>query len=183
MKQSLFALFATLIFIACENKKPGKPETIKPLVENKFYYVEFVDLEHSSLSQKTVALVKSRLFRKGYILGSSGQKTTDWPKVKETDTTSQVQLQNLDESHQSIHRFKDYSEYNPEDRDAIKVVITYNKPDGAIPNFSFRGYEKLGYPEWQPRFGTSFWLKKTKTFTEEELADWMVYEISGYTFK
>lgn len=184
MKKLLFTLFASLIFInSCENKKPSKPETTKPLIENKFCFVEFVDLENSSFSQKTIALVKSRLFTKGYILGYFDQKTRDWPELKEIDTTDEVQIQNLDEFHQNIYRFKDYSEYNPKDKDAPKVVITYNKPDGTIPNFSFRGYEKLGHPDWQRRSGTGFWFKKTKEFTEKELADWMVDRISGYMFK
>lgn len=183
MKRSLFALCVSLVFItSCQNNKSDTTEKTQPEVANKFYYVEFVDSNNSSLTQHTISLVKSRIFNKGYILT---QESNDWQGIKEIDTTEQVELNNLSQPHQSVHRFRNFSEYAPDNNDVEKIVITYNKPlNDSIPNFNFQSYKKLGHPDWQSVFNPgNFQFNGTEKATEKELADWMVKQIVILTFK
>jgi len=167
---------------SCQNNKPGTSETTKPEAENKFYYVEFVDSNNSSMSQKTISLVKSRIFNKGYILAA---ESNDWQGIKEIDTTEQVELNELSRPHQKIHRFRDFSGYDQDNNDVEKIVITFNKPlNDSIPNFNYQSYKKLGHPNWQSVFNPgNFQFKGIEKSREKELADWMVERIVLLTFK
>ena len=183
MKRFLFALFVSLVFMtSCQNQKSDSKEKTKPEVAKKFYYVEFVDSCNSPLSQNTISLVKSRIFDKGYILT---EESNEWQGVKEIDTTELVELNNLSKSHQSVHRFRSFSEYNSDNADVEKIVITYNNPlNDSIPNFNYQSFKKLGYSEWQSVFNPgNFKYNGTAKPTEIELADWMVEQIVLLTFK
>ncbi len=176
---SLFALF-----VSCEEETPDAPEEPRSgKAGTQFYYVEFIDKDSSTDSRRSIQFAKRLLLNHGcyYTAEPRGQNHLQGALL-----TDSIDLSVMDGHFPEIHHFRDISEYDPSDKAAVKIVITYNKPLGdTLPNFDFRGYEKLGHAEWQPVHnpGNFCYHHHPKDMPEKEIGPWMWETIVLLTFK
>jgi hypothetical protein len=183
MKQTILALLLTLfVIISCQNRQQNGANNTKSSIENKFYYVEFLDLDNSSISRKTISLIKKRIFAKAYILTSD---TNDWQGIKEIDTNELIDISIINKSFQNVHRFKNLCDSNPNDLELEKIVITYNKPQrDTVPNFNYHSYKRRGHAEWQSMANPgNFTYKGNADPNEMELANYIINKLVLLTFK
>lgn len=163
--------------VSCGNERAaGK-------AEEQNYYLEFVNLEGSNVSEWTIKAVKRKLVGKGYYYGAEPYAGQWIRGVGYVDSADMVLLS---DHFTKVHRFRDISEYDPSDVDAQKIVITYNPLNkDEIANFNFHAYEKLGGKEWQSVFnpGSFRFTHAHPEGQDKDLGVWMSELIVRLTFK
>jgi hypothetical protein len=158
-------------------------EAVKEKAEEQNYYLEFVNLEGSNVSEWTIRAVKQKLVGKGYYYGAEPH-AGQW--IRGIGYVDSANMALLSEHFTKVHRFRDISEYDPSDKDAEKIVITYNPlTKNDIANFNFHSYRKLGGDEWQSVFnpGNFRFSHAHPEGQEKDLGVWMSELIVKLTFK
>ena len=136
----------------CQNKKQTFSKNPKLKAKGEYFYVKFVDLDNSILSQKTIRQVKKRIFN----------------------------LKNPHQNIYMFRDISEYN-LEKKDIEKI-VITYNKPINNTVPNFNFRSYKKRGYPEWQSIYNPgNFRYDQKKNYTETELSDWIVNHISILT--
>lgn len=162
------------IFASCKEK------VLSGNAADKFYYLEFIDKDNTSLSKATISTLKQRILGRCYYYGAK-RNTLQGMNFGDSVNTAES-----DEYFPEVHCFRSISEYNSSDVDAEKIVITYNQPDhNKFPNFDFRSYKKLGHKEWQSVHnpGNFRFHNANPEGQEKDLSVWMFDLIVMLTFK
>lgn len=147
------------------------------------YYLEFINRDGSNVSEWTIKAVKKKLLGKGYYYGAEPEGSQGIRGIGYVDS---VNMAMMDEHFEKVHRFRDISEYDASDKDAEKIVITYNPPGkNEVTNFNFHAYKKLGHDKWQSVFNPgNFRFSSAHTEGQEkDLGVWMSDLIVKLTFK
>lgn len=189
MKRTLFIhISIVFLLISCQNTEKSSLESSNNIegdnqVEDKFFYVEFIHPEDSIAYGNSIELVKKKLLKNGYIAGKDFENGHQG--IRKIDSDEYITIRDVNKYQHNIHKFKDFSKYDPNDGDIEKIVITVNKPiNDSIPNFNFRSYKKLGHEDWQSTFNPgNFRYIEKKTFDESKFANWMSEIIVLLTFK
>lgn len=182
------SLSVVFLLVSCQNNSQSlidvnkNNQTIKQ-VEDKFFYIEFINLDRKNTYRNIVEELKKELYNNGYI--NSKKSDNDWQGIRKVNIAEHINLQDIDKYHPNIHKFRDFSEYDSSSEDIEKIVITLNKPiNDSIPNFNFRSYKKRGHEEWQSIFNPgNFRYMEKQTFNESEMTNWMIKTIVSLTFK
>lgn len=174
------------LFISCQNRAKSFQDSNKNIevaLEDKFFYLEFIYPKGSSKHLNTIELVKKELFYNGYIV--SKDFDNEWQGVRKIAVDENITIQDTRKYYTDIHRFRAFSQYNSNDKEVEKIVITLNKPiNDSIPNFNFRSYKKFGHENWQSVFNPgNFRFENRKTFDENEYVNWMIERITLLSFK
>jgi len=187
MKRIFFAYISVCVLLtSCQNNSQSSVESNNNIppneqVEDKFFYIEFVNLDSTNEYINSIELVKKELLNNGYIAGK--ENNNDWQGIRKIDPVEHILLNEIDENHPNIHRFRDFSEYDSNNGDIEKIVITINKPiNDTIPNFNYRSYKKLGHENWQSVTNPGN-FRYDNTFDEAKFANWMIETITLLTFK
>ncbi len=178
VKLSWLIIFFGLISCNNANKQTDNSDKI---IDTDIFFIEIVDNENSIFSRNVIGKLESKIYNKAFI---ATNESNDWQGVKAIDFSDEVFYEDLSESHKKIHRFIDISEYSAIS-DVVKIIINFNKPLGdTIPNFNYKSYKKLGHPDWQSVFNPgNFRFYETETYSEEDIADWMLHLIVLLSFK
>ncbi len=190
MKRKIITYLSVIfLLISCQNNSQSSVEFNKNTladeqVKNKNYYIEFISLDSANKYINIIEQVKNELYNNGYIV-SQENTNNNWQGIRKIDTTEHIIIRDVDKHHPNIHKFKDLSEYNLNDKDVEKIVITFNKPiNDTIPNFNYHSFKKLGHDDWQSVFNPgNFRHEEKSTFNETELANWVIRHIVLLTFK
>ena len=182
MKEALFLIVSiVLLSISCREGENGVENDAA--LNEKYFYVEFINQADSGIYPNTGELVKEVLFGGDYVMSNEGEVRHHG--VSKIDLEGQVGIQEVDRDHPNIHKFRDFSTYDENDREAEKIVITLNKPiSDSIRNFNIRFYKKLGHEDWQSVANPgNFRYKNGDAFNEVAFSRWMVEQITLLTFK
>lgn len=178
----------TFLLISCKHSSQSSKksdENIQAIeqVENKFFYVEFVNMDSTNKYKNSIDIVKKELLNSGYV--ANKEVNNDWQGIRKIDESKHIILENISEYHPNIHRFIDFSEYDSNKGNIEKIVINFNKPiNDTIPNFNYRSYKKLEHEDWQAVFNPgNFRYIENNEFNESELANWVTRTIVLLTFK
>lgn len=179
----IFFLYMSVVFLLISCQDSSKSAKANEQVEDEILYLEFVNLDSTSVSINTIEQVKEELFNNAYFAGK--EINSDWQGIRKLDADEQIKPQDIDQYHQYIHKFRDFAEYDVKDGAIEKIVITLNKPiNDTIPNFNYRSYKKLGHADWQSVFNPgNFRYKESNTYTKDQLTPWMIKIIVLLTFK
>ncbi|KAB7531037.1 hypothetical protein F8C76_05940 [Flagellimonas olearia] len=182
------SLSAAFLLTSCKNISQSSIESGKKIqaveqAEDKFFYIEFVNLDSTNIYRNSIDLVKKELLNNGYIVDK--ENNNDWQGIRKIDKSEHIILDEISEYHPNIHRFINFSEHDSNNGDIEKIVININKPiNDTIPNFNYCSYKKLGHEDWQSVFNPgNFRYRESNAFNESELANWMIKTIVLLTFK
>tara|TARA_R110000764_G_scaffold69482_1_gene143792 strand:+ start:1210 stop:1779 length:570 start_codon:yes stop_codon:yes gene_type:complete len=178
----------TFLLISCKDssqssKASGENMQANEQVTNKFFYIEFVNLDSTKNCRNSIELVKKELLYNGYV--AYKESNNDWYGIRKINESEHIKLEQINEYHPNIHRFLDYLEYDSNNDNIEKIVIDFNKPiNDTIPNFNYSTFKKLGHDDWQSVLNAgSFKYKGNKEYDESELANWIIKTIVLLTFK
>ena len=170
-------LMIFVLVVSCQEK------AVTTTANEQNYYLEFINRDGSNVSEWTIKAVKKKLLGKGYYYGAE-PGGSQW--IRGIGYVDSVNMAMMDEHFTKVHRFRDISEYEDSDKDAEKIVITYNPPGkNEVTNFNFHAYKKLGHKKWQSVFNPGiFRFSSAHTEGEEkDLGVWMSDLIVKLTFK